>query len=207
MSAADNRRYAVQSAAFLAALLDSRHFPRINPHDKTVFTYVLFDRSQQRAKIGHSSTPANRPFALQTGNSNKLELIRAWCGNFEAYLHWYFSEDKILNEWFAITPELERLCTCEDTRAVQQFFAKGHDGVPTEGGDFVCPICGGDYVHLHNIVQDNEHESLILEFWTECGHAFTVQWCFHGGQCRVHTHPSSTIVVKDGRYCLPSLCR
>lgn len=69
---------------------------------KTIFTYLAFDG--RLYKIGKSKNPKNRLKQLQTGNAN-CRMICYGTGVSEAYLHNYFKERRVKNEWFALSPK------------------------------------------------------------------------------------------------------
>lgn len=70
--------------------------------------YTYFLRDAEGIKIGRSVHPASRMWALQSGNSSKLELLVsvpcAWVS--EADAHAKFAHLKIHREWFRPGPDL-----------------------------------------------------------------------------------------------------
>lgn len=60
------------------------------------------------AKIGYSVNPKKRVAELQTGNPRTLVLLYMMPGTEEdeRQLHAKYASDNVLQEWFAITPEL-----------------------------------------------------------------------------------------------------
>lgn len=72
--------------------------------------YLIEDTYSKLFKIGVTRGDVkNRLKKLQTGNGNKLSLIKTYTSNYpfkaEKLLHNRFREKKVLNEWFDLTKE------------------------------------------------------------------------------------------------------
>ena len=63
---------------------------------------VILNKDSNHIKIGYSNNPEKRLKALQTGNSNNLEILHIMNGDikFERLIHFKFKQYKIRNEWF-----------------------------------------------------------------------------------------------------------
>lgn len=112
---------------------DYQHFPELNPRqlgatcmneDRTCANpgtnltqrrsrsvprgYVYFIRAGDRIKIGFSRTPNIRLKTLQTGNGERLELLKVIPGSYdlESSLQADFRQFKTIGDWFQANPEL-----------------------------------------------------------------------------------------------------
>lgn len=87
--------------------------------DKTGMIYFVTNPEASTVKVGFSSNFRRRKEVLQTGNH--IELI--WYSGFssvpfaERLIHRFFKRDRILNEWFHHTIELEQLISCFEDKS------------------------------------------------------------------------------------------
>jgi predicted GIY-YIG superfamily endonuclease len=79
---------------------------RIKHNYKVQCLYFIKESKQPNYKIGYTSNINNRIKELQTGNPRKLTIYKTIlalrCEKLETYLHTYFSDNKIKNEWFKL---------------------------------------------------------------------------------------------------------
>lgn len=69
--------------------------------------YLIRQGNTNKYKIGHSIHPYKRISPLQTGNSEKLEIVACCAGGVirEGYLHDKYKKNKRINEWFEFNDE------------------------------------------------------------------------------------------------------
>lgn len=71
----------------------------------------LIRTNDGRYKIGTSNNPKKRIYQLQTGNSDRLELIDVYqsenARRIESTLHRYYSYGRMIGEWFLLSIEEE----------------------------------------------------------------------------------------------------
>lgn len=81
----------------------------INFGDAKSHVYFIFDKSNNRVKIGKANKPKERLRQLQTGNPTPLVLLGFVRGNieYEQSLHAKFKSHNILSEWFDYAGELK----------------------------------------------------------------------------------------------------
>ncbi len=70
--------------------------------------YVIVNNSKTFCKIGYSNNPNKRLVELQTGNPEKLLLIRTYKGikALEKHIHFKYKHLNVKNEWFKYSKEL-----------------------------------------------------------------------------------------------------
>jgi hypothetical protein len=75
--------------------------------DRTGFIYLVRNGETNRYKIGISKDVPSRLNTLQTGNPEKLSLIRAFPAidalELEQELHNYYAAQRVVGEWFVLT--------------------------------------------------------------------------------------------------------
>lgn len=73
-----------------------------------MYVYFIYNESTKNYKIGKTKSLGDRIKQLQTGNDTKLVISRFINDEnpeIEKYLHEYFKERRILNEWFNVNIE------------------------------------------------------------------------------------------------------
>lgn len=70
--------------------------------------YVIVNNSNTYCKIGYSKNPKKRLVELQTGNPEKLSLLRTYDGfiALEKHIHLKYKHLKLHNEWFLYSDNL-----------------------------------------------------------------------------------------------------
>lgn len=70
--------------------------------------YLIRAGDSGPVKIGHARSVASRLAGFQTGNHEKLTLLRTWPGAQpeEARLHRHFADLRTVGEWFRFSPEM-----------------------------------------------------------------------------------------------------
>jgi len=70
--------------------------------------YVIVNNSNTYCKIGYSKNPKKRLVELQTGNPEKLSLLRTYNGfiALEKHIHLKYKHLKLHNEWFLYSDNL-----------------------------------------------------------------------------------------------------
>lgn len=76
----------------------------------TGFVYLISDEENNKYKIGVTKNDVNKRLKkLQTGNSSLLSIKKVHTTDYmyrmETLLHNYFSNRRILNEWFELSKE------------------------------------------------------------------------------------------------------
>jgi hypothetical protein len=70
--------------------------------------YLIVNESNTYCKIGYSKHPDKRLLELQTGNPEKLTLVRRYKGfkALEKHIHFRYKHLNVKNEWFKYSIEL-----------------------------------------------------------------------------------------------------
>lgn len=69
------------------------------------FIYAIYNRTKNKVKIGYSNNPLKRLSQLQTGNSDRLDLLCTFKGSakIETEIHEKLHHDHLIDEWFKMS--------------------------------------------------------------------------------------------------------
>ena len=98
-------------------------------NERYEMVYFIQNTANKHIKIGRSKDIKARLSTLQTGNSNKLNLIGYGFGSkeMEKAIHMEFKDDHIIGEWFKPSKELFNLATSLNAMRLTGFMAAPDD--------------------------------------------------------------------------------
>jgi hypothetical protein len=89
------------------------------------FIYAIYNKTKNEVKIGYSTTPAKRLSQLQTGNSDRLELLCTFKGSakIEAEIHERLHQDRLIGEWFRMSSSVSYVLSEYNFASLQSIVA------------------------------------------------------------------------------------